>query len=77
LGASAVGRLFEGAGRRGPVRWGAGVALCVFGLWTISGVAWMSHAHGHGHVHDATCGGLEADAPLVPPASAHREHRAE
>jgi hypothetical protein len=66
--ASAVGRLFEHAGRKVSVRWGAGVALCVFGLWTMSGVAWMSHGHGAG---DETCSHPEAAAHEQAPGDAH------
>ena len=66
--AGAVGRLFDGAARRASVRWGAGVVLCLFGLWTISGAAWMAFSHAGGHdTHDGPgCTHSESDAGLSP-----------
>jgi len=81
LAVGAFGRAVTTLGQRLSVRRGAGVALCVFGLWTIVGPGLMpgaghaghaAHAvaapHAPGHPHDG--------APDAPAHDPHDEHEA-
>jgi len=49
LAVGAFGRVLGDFSRRVSVRRGAGLALCLFGLWTIVGPSAMQTLHGGGH----------------------------
>lgn len=70
LAVGAFGRFVGGLGRRISVRRGAGVALCVFGLWTIGGPWLMQSLHGADHAgHHGP--GVTNEAPLGNAAHVH------
>lgn len=71
--AGAVGRLFEHAGRALSLRRGAGLALCLFGLWTMSSVAWMSLGHDHAGAHE-TCSHATTQSTDRGDSPAHSGH---
>ncbi len=79
LAVGAFGGFVSGLGRRLSVRRGAGVALCLFGVWTAIGPGLLPGGHHGAHGH----GGGPSHAPSAPsdpttetpsPHHGHHEH---